>query len=75
LSFTSTWSFMSLLIEILVPLTTSTRACATWWLMRFHWLSCNGAKSHQHKGMQELWWFHQSSWDNPARALMISTIS
>jgi hypothetical protein len=39
-----------------------TRAYATWWLTRFDWLSHNGAQSHQHKGMQELWWFRKSSW-------------
>jgi hypothetical protein len=49
-----------------------TWACATWWLTRFDWLSHNGAQSHWHKGMQQLWQFRKSSWDNPARALMIS---
>jgi hypothetical protein len=45
---------LPLMIEILAPLTAcSTRACATWWLTRFDWLSCNGAQSHWHKGMKQ----------------------
>jgi hypothetical protein len=57
-----------------------TRACATWWLTRFDWLSHNGAQSHRHKKerkssddfvralgithQEELWRFRKSSRDN-----------
>jgi capsular polysaccharide biosynthesis protein len=44
---------LPLMIEIPMSLTASTRACATWWLTRFDWLSRNGAQSHRHKGTKQ----------------------